>query len=60
MRDFRVRSSTARSSPHSRFEPAVRTPGGPVARHPQPRDRKSALRREIPSMLRGFQGRLSC
>ena len=26
---------TARSSPGSRFEPAVRTPGGPVARHPQ-------------------------
>ena len=39
---------------------AVRTPGGPVARHPQPRGRKPALRREIPSILRGFQGRLSC
>ena len=26
MRDFRVRSSTARSSPHSRFEPAVAYP----------------------------------
>ena len=51
---------TARSSPGSRFEPAVRTPGGPVVRHPQPRGRKSALRREIPSILRGFQGRLSC
>ena len=51
---------TARSSPRSRFEPAVRTPGGPVARHPQPRGRKPALRREIPSILRGFQGRLSC
>ena len=51
---------TARSSPRSRFEPAVRTTGGPVARHPQPRGRKSALRREIPSILRGFQGRLSC
>ncbi len=25
------------SSPRSRFEPAVRTPGGPVARHPQPK-----------------------
>ena len=52
--------SAARSSPGSRFEPAVRTPGGPVARHPQPRGRKSALRRERPSLLRGFQGRLSC
>ena len=51
---------TTRSSPRSRFEPAVRTPGGPVARHPQPRRRKPALRREIPSILRGFQGRLSC
>ena len=51
---------TARSSPRSRFEPAVRTTGRPVARHPQPRGRKSALRREIPSILRGFQGRLSC
>ena len=40
---------------HSR---GARTPGGPVARHPQPRGRKSALRREIPSLLRGFQGRL--
>ena len=48
------------SSPHSRFEPAVRTPGGPVARHPQPRGRKPVLRREIPWILRGFQGRLSC
>ena len=51
---------TARSSPHSRFEPAVRTPGGSVARHPQPRGRKPALRREIPSILSGFQGCLSC
>ena len=51
---------TARSSPGSRFEPAVRTPGGPVARHSRPRGRKPALRREIPSLLRGFQGRLSC
>ena len=50
---------TARSSPRSRFEPAVRTPGELVARHPQPRGRKPALRREIPSILRGFQGRLS-
>ena len=57
---FRVRSSLPASSPRSRFEPAVRTPGGPVARHPQPRGRKTALRREIPSTLRGFQGRLSC
>ena len=40
---------TARSSPRSRFEPAVRTPGGPVARHPQLWGRKPALRREIPS-----------
>ena len=48
------------SSPRSRFEPAVRTPGGPVARHPQPRGRKPVLRREIPWILRGFQGRLSC
>ena len=47
-------------SPRSRFEPAVRTPGGPVARHPQLWGRKPALRREIPSILRGFQGRLSC
>ena len=57
---FRVRSSLPASSPRSRFEPAVRTPGGPVARHPQPRGRKPALRREIPWILRGFQGRLSC
>ena len=48
------------SSPRSRFEPAVRTPGRPVARHPQPRSRKPTLRREIPWILRGFQGRLSC
>ena len=48
------------SSPRSRFKPAVRTPGGPVARHPQPRGRKPVLRREIPWILRGFQGRLSC
>ena len=48
------------SSPRSRFEPAVCTPGGPVARHPQPKGRKPALRREIPWILRGFQGRLSC
>ena len=35
MRDFRVRSLTARSSPHSRFEPsAVRTPGGNICRSP--------------------------
>ena len=52
--------SATRSSPRSRFEPAVRTPGGPVARHPQLRGRKTALRREIPSTLRGFQGPLSC
>ena len=26
----------------------------------QPMGRKSALRREIPWILRGFQGRLSC
>ena len=51
---------TARSSPRSRFKPAVRTPGGPVARHPQLWGRKPALRREIRSILRGFQGRLSC
>ena len=57
---FRVRSSLPASSPRSRFEPAVRTPGGPVVRHPQPRGRKPALRREIPWILRGFQGRLSC
>ena len=57
---FRVRSSLPASSPRSRFEPAVRTPGGPVARHPQLRGRKTALRREIPSTLRGFQGPLSC
>ena len=57
---FRVRSSLPASSPRSRFEPAVRTPGGPVARHPQPRGRKPALRREIPWILCGFQGRLSC
>ena len=56
MRDFRVRSSLPRSSPRSRFEPAVRTPGEPVARHPQPRSRKPVLRRETPSILRGFQG----
>ena len=30
------------------------------ARHPQPRGRKPVLRREIPWILRGFQGRLSC
>ena len=48
------------SSPRRRFERAVRTPGGPVARHPQPRGRKPVLRREIPWILRGFQGRLSC
>ena len=46
--------SAARSLPRSRFEPAVRTPGEPVARHPQPRGRKPALRREIPSILRGL------
>ena len=57
---FRVRSSLPASSPRSRFGPAGRTPGGPVARHPQPRGRKPALRREMPSLLRGFQGRLSC
>ena len=49
------------SSSCSRFEPASRAyPSGPVARHPQPRGRKPALRREIPWILRGFQGRLSC
>ena len=48
------------SSPRSRFEPAVRTPGGPVARHPQPRGRKPVLRREYPGFCAGFQGRLSC
>ena len=42
------------SSPRSRFEPAVRTPGRPVARHPQPRSRKPTLRREIPWILRGI------
>ena len=52
--------SAACSSPRSRFEPAVCTPGGPVARHPQPRGRKPALRPKIPSILRGFQERLSC
>ncbi len=57
---FRVRSSLPAARPGSRFEPAVRTPGGPVARHPQPRGRKPVLRREIPWILRGFQGRLSC
>ena len=44
------------SSLRSRFEPAVRTPGGPVARRPQPKGRKPALRREIPWILRGFKG----
>ena len=57
---FRERSSLPAARPGSRFEPAVRTPGGPVARHPQPRGRKPVLRREIPWILRGFQGRLSC
>ena len=46
---FRVRSSLPAARPGSRFEPAVRTPGGPVARHPQPRGRKPILRREIPN-----------
>ncbi len=57
---FRERSSLPAARPGSRFEPAVRTPGGPVACHPQPRGRKPVLRREIPWILRGFQGRLSC
>ena len=35
MRELPGAKSAARSSPGSRFEPAVRTPGGPVARHPQ-------------------------
>ena len=48
------------NSPLSRLEPAVRTPGRPVARHPQPRGRKPTLRREVPWILYGFQGRLSC
>ena len=49
------------SSSCSRFEPASRAyPSGPVARHPQPRGRKPALRLEILWILRGFQGRLSC
>ena len=43
MGQVRVANTTARSSPRSRFEPAVRTLGGPVARHPQPRGRKPAL-----------------
>ena len=43
MRDFRVRSPLPAARPRSRFEPAVRTPGGPVARHPTDDERTSIL-----------------
>ena len=60
MRDFRVRSSLPVARPAADLSQPCAPPGAPVARHPQPRGRKPALRREIPSILRGFQGRLSC
>ncbi len=59
MRDFRARSPLPAARPAADLSQPCAPPGGPVARHPQPRSRKAALRREIPSILRGFQGRLS-
>ena len=60
MRDFRVRSPLPAARPAADLSQPCARPGGPVARHPQPRGQKPALWREIPSILRGFQGRLSC
>ena len=57
MRDFRVRSSLPVARPTADLSQPYAPPVGLSLGHPQPRGRKPALRREIPSILRGFQGR---
>ena len=60
MRDFRVRSPLPVARPAADLSQPCAPPVSLSLATPQPRGRKPALRREIPSILRGFQGRLSC
>ena len=60
MRDFRVRSPLPEARPAGDLSQPCALPVGLSLATRQPRGRKSALRRETPSILRGFEGRLSC
>ena len=60
MRDFRVRSSLPVARPTADLSQPCAPPVGLSLATRSSRGRKPALRRETPSILRGFQGRLSC